>query len=480
MIHPGQTLIASVTGTTSLSWNFRVALEASKGVARKMKYAVALLSLLSNAVAQDQAQPRVVHLDPPHLATEVDATTTTLTVTFDQDMDTRSYSFCGGGPSFPRTKRGGWKDKRNCVLEVTLQPDHDYVMQLNCRSSKNFRSSTGAAATPTPWIFSTKPLNNLDEDEQRALNHRALRQIKELLPHGYSYYERVKIDWADLFDRNEKAILEARSARGFAVAMGAALAPARDLHLYLRYRNRVVATSQSEKDTLFRYGLLGKYLGEIKQPSQGLVTARTKDGIGYLLIATWTATLDAAKVEEALAQLQSSKSLIVDVRPNRGGDELIAQQVAAWFVDGTKTYAKHVLRTGEDSFGPIQERRVTGNKTGRRFTKPVTVLMSQANTSSNEAFLLMMRQAKKATLVGQRSHGSSGNPKSHELANGVQIFIPRWKALRADGSCFEGEGITPDIHVASNPEQLETRDPVLEKALSLLRTEEKGSKKRLP
>ena len=123
---------------------------------------------------------------------------------------------------------------------------------------------------------------------------------------------------------------------------------------------------------------------------------------------------------------------------------------------------------------------MTGNAAGRRFTKPVTVLMSQANISSNEAFLLMMRQAKKATLIGQRSQGSSGNPKSHELANGVQIFIPRWKALRADGSCFEGEGIAPDIEIASNPEQLKTRDPVLEKALSLLRAEGQGAKKRLP
>ena len=62
----------------------------------------------------------------------------------------------------------------------------------------------------------------------------------------------------------------------------------------------------------------------------------------------------------------------------------------------------------------------------------------------------------------------------------MKIFVPRWKALRADGSCFEGEGIAPDLGVASNPEQLEIHDPVLEKALLWLRTGKKDNGKRRP
>jgi C-terminal processing protease CtpA/Prc len=41
--------------------------------------------------------------------------------------------------------------------------------------------------------------------------------------------------------------------------------------------------------------------------------------------------------------------------------------------------------------------------------------------------------------------------------------------MRPDGSCFEGEGLQPDVAVECTPKDLETRDPILEKALELLR-----------
>jgi hypothetical protein len=53
---------------------------------------------------------------------------------------------------------------------------------------------------------------------------------------------------------------------------------------------------------------------------------------------------------------------------------------------------------------------------------------------------------------------SSGNPKPHELPNGVTIVIPSWQDLRLDGSCFEGEGLRPDVEVAVNEKDLESKD----------------------
>ena len=95
--------------------------------------------------------------------------------------------------------------------------------------------------------------------------------------------------------------------------------------------------------------------------------------------------------------------------------------------------------------------------------------MSRYCMSSCEAFLLMMKQAEQSTLIGQRSYGSSGNPKGHKLKNGVEIVLPSWKALRPDGTCFEGNGIVPDIKVTATDKDLKKRDPILEKALEHLR-----------
>ena len=89
--------------------------------------------------------------------------------------------------------------------------------------------------------------------------------------------------------------------------------------------------------------------------------------------------------------------------------------------------------------------------------------------SSCEEFLLMMKQALLCTLVGERSYGSSGNPKPHELGLGVTVSLPSWKAMLPDGTVFEGVGIAPDVEVKTTPAKLTKRDPVLEAALKILR-----------
>jgi hypothetical protein len=65
---------------------------------------------------------------------------------------------------------------------------------------------------------------------------------------------------------------------------------------------------------------------------------------------------------------------------------------------------------------------------------------------------------------------TSGNPKPTELPNGVTVNLPSWKTMRPDGSCFEGEGIKPDVLIAPSAEVFADRDPVLDKALELART----------
>jgi len=89
--------------------------------------------------------------------------------------------------------------------------------------------------------------------------------------------------------------------------------------------------------------------------------------------------------------------------------------------------------------------------------------------SSAEAFLLMLKQAPKATLIGARSFGASGNPQPHPLANGVTVFLPSWKAMLPDDTMFETVGISPTVEVKTSPADFARRDPVLERAVELLR-----------
>jgi Periplasmic protease len=166
---------------------------------------------------------------------------------------------------------------------------------------------------------------------------------------------------------------------------------------------------------------------------------------------------------------EAKAPLIIDVRPNTGGNEMNARAVASFFVSKPTAYSKHVTRSkGKDS--PVQERMVQPDRSGVRHPGPCVVLMGPANMSSCESFLLMMRAAG-CKLIGARSAGSSGNPKPHDLGNGVVVMLPSWRDLSMDGRGLEGVGVEPDIVVDAKAEEYRTADPVLAKALEHLRSQ---------
>lgn len=435
-----------------------------------------LFTILAGAAGlHAQDAPKVTELTPANESMEVDAAKTTrLTVKFDQDMDTRGRSICGGGPTFPRIAgKITWPDKRTMIVPVKLVPGHTYRMSLNCQSFRNFRSAAGKTLTPTAWSFTTLPKILRPIKEQKALNAKALGALQKILASSYSYYDLRQIDWKKLYREHRDPILACRTDAAWASAVATMLRPTQDLHLYLRVDGQIFATGSRRIDSLFRGKHLQKYLTGLAQPIQGVITGKTKGGIAYIMISSWTSKIDKDLLDVVMQKVfknESVKALIVDVRPNSGGDEIMARRIASRFVKGTKVYAKNVYRTGKGNkgFGPALARRIQGCKDEDRFGRPVAVLMSRYCMSSNEAFLLMMKQAEKCTLVGQTSFGSSGNPKPHELPNGVTVFVPSWKALLPDGTCFEGQGIAPDVEVVPDEKDLRTSDPILEKAIDVL------------
>jgi C-terminal processing protease CtpA/Prc len=203
------------------------------------------------------------------------------------------------------------------------------------------------------------------------------------------------------------------------------------------------------------------------------VSARTDDGIAYLAIDTFARDQinDFERALETLRSLRGAKALVLDVRNNSGGDEWLARRLAGFFLRDEKVYAAQRVRDPRqpDGFREREDRRLRGNADPDVFAGPVAVLMGPENMATSEVFLLMMKQAPAAVLVGANSYGSSGNAVAWQLLPGLVVMMPSAQALRPDGTMFEGEGITPHIHVPSTADQLAEADPVLEEALLRLR-----------
>lgn len=423
-----------------------------------------------------QRVPHVVSTVPADGAEGVDPNLDAIRVVFDMPMNSGGYSFTGGGPHFPQpTGTARWIDAYTCELPVRLKPNWDYRFGINGPQFKNFRSVWLEPAEPVTRHFKTGGVAGIHRSpkERRKSNLESFDALCDAMRRRYSYRELRGLDWETLFAEHRRDVVGAADVETWTRRAAAMLKAAGDVHLRLELDGVAYPTAvRNVRPNWSRDGLTA-LIPHLRQRSPNVLTATTDDGIGYVAIATWStsATAEIQKVHDYLDEMASTRGLIIDVRPNSGGDESLAREIAAWFVKDRKVYAKHAFRRGPGpaDFTPVRERVITPNAPPRRYAGPVAVLTGRANMSSCEAFLLMMKQADGATLIGERSYGSSGNPKPTFLPNGVVAYIPSWEAMTPDGTVFERKGIAPDIVVSSEGVDFSREDPVLATALRVLR-----------
>lgn len=434
--------------------------------------------LCLGAIAQ-AAAPKVVKTVPKAGASDVDPGLKFIEVVFDQDMTTgQQYSIVGGGPKFPTIiGKPRWRNKRTIVMRVRLEPNHEYWLSINSDTYKNFISVDGEPAVPYPISFKTASDKGSDKSETlpTAANQDALKELRSAIDKYYSYRDVRQVDWDDLFGKYENRLRDAKTALQFATVAAEMLANAKDKHIWLDVDGQHVPTYVRPVSPNADFKKLPKFIPGFQKIAKTICVGKFDDGIGYILIDTWSNERreDIEEVFEAIWEFADAPGLIMDVRGNDGGAEPLAREIAGCFVNKPVVYAKHVVRdpSEESGFSKVYDRVLQPNKKRPRYRGKVAVLTGPVVISSGEAFLLMMKQVPGCKLVGACSQGSSGNPKPYNLGNGVTVFLPSWKAMRPDGSCFETEGIEPDIPVETNASSFENEDPVIEAALRYLHSE---------
>jgi hypothetical protein len=417
--------------------------------------ALGVLMVAGGALAQDR--PTIESMTPRDGDAGVDVGLEQIEVTFDRPM-INAFSWVGSGPLYPydETRPPEWQGTRTAVLPVALKPDHDYQLWLNKGRFTWFRSFDGRMLLPTPLRFTTRQLPTLDAEANRA----TIGQLRQLLRERYSHVDVRSVDWDAVFADRWADLEGSTNALQFAIATAGLLEAAGDVHVTVQLNDFTLPTHEPTPFTNFDRHIVAAELPELEQLSDVVSIGRTADQTGYLLITTW----DAQRRVEVLAALQGLRmladapGLIVDVRPNTGGSEELAREIAACFIDEPLVYAMHRFRDPDAPGGwtEPQQRVVMPRAEGALYRGPVVVLMGEGCMSSNEAFLMMMGANERVWLVGQPSYGASGNPKAHPLDNGVVVSLPSWQAMTADGAPFEGSGLEPDV-LAMRDIDLETR-----------------------
>ncbi len=79
-----------------------------------------------------------------------------LSITFDQDMDTKSTGWGKGGEYAPEiVGEAKWTNKRTCLLPVKLEPGRTYLLEINSSEDSEFLSEEGLPLPPSDLIFET-------------------------------------------------------------------------------------------------------------------------------------------------------------------------------------------------------------------------------------------------------------------------------------------------------------------------------------
>ena len=183
---------------------------------------------------------------------------------------------------------------------------------------------------------------------------------------------------------------------------------------------------------------------------------------------------DVAEAERiadtVVAELSDTIGIIVDVRANDGGYDLVSLAIAERFA-GSRTLAwSKALRDGPDhlDFTPYRDTEV-GDAVAGAYAGPVVVLASGATFSAGETFLLAMRVRDRVTVLGERSSGHFSDLYEDELPNGWFFCFSGERFRAADGEIYEAAGVPVDTEVAFDPDALgQGSDVMLEAALATL------------
>jgi len=183
-------------------------------------------------------------------------------------------------------------------------------------------------------------------------------------------------------------------------------------------------------------------------------------GVGYLRIAAFTAD-SAVTTGRALQALGPIPGLIIDLRGNPGGIVTEVQSVAGLFLPAG-TVIGRVRGHGTQT----EAMRATG--LGSATNVPIVVLTDGGTASAAEILTGGLRDARRATIVGERTAGALGGSVTMKLGyGGMSVTVERIQGPQDE--VVEGRGIAPDIAVRLTGDDVEAgRDSQLHAAESVI------------
>jgi carboxyl-terminal processing protease len=190
----------------------------------------------------------------------------------------------------------------------------------------------------------------------------------------------------------------------------------------------------------------------------------TQDGskIGYIFIPSFFDETLPAQIRKALEDFGRLDGLILDVRMNSGGTNIVADPILSFFTSGTlgQFVSRSDARTLEIRGSPINNSQ----------TVPLVVMVSRDTASYAEIFAGIMRDSRGAKITGETSLGNVEVLLPYDLEDGSLLYLATEAFHPAHSNeNWEETGIVPDVQAFADWGSFTfDDDPSIAAALKLL------------
>jgi carboxyl-terminal processing protease len=208
------------------------------------------------------------------------------------------------------------------------------------------------------------------------------------------------------------------------------------------------------------------------QPPPAVPARWLEEGrVAYMRIPSFGEDRFEAAALDRLREFRRAPALVVDLRGNGGGDTpwrlrkaLAAGSYRTWEIVAESGAVRPGLLTRALTPLAMALARVP------EYDGELVLLVDAGCGSACEDLVVSLKDAGRATLVGDTTTGSTGQPVVRTFEGGIGFRVGARRVAFPDGRPFEGVGIAPDVVVRPAPDDLRAgRDPVLERGLAVAR-----------
>lgn len=219
--------------------------------------------------------------------------------------------------------------------------------------------------------------------------------------------------------------------------------------------------------------------------------------IAYIKIPNFGQNNFQDKALEYINEFSKAKMIIIDVRGNTGGStpeilisKLMNRPYRFWAESTNITlslfqfYYDYFKKSAQmdqsfeekvDFFSIFHKsnfmwypRKIPAKENAYR--GKLCILIDKDTGSAAEDFVIPFKDNKRATIIGQTTQGSTGQPYMFSIDEDITICIGTKRAYFPDGAPFEGIGITPDIKIAPTIENIKNKvDIALDYSIELFK-----------